>query len=967
MNNSYMVGNYQSPFTGIYPPQQSVQNNQNYSQYLNPQVSSFEDWQKNSAQPDLQNPVGMFPNSVSYGQPIPTFEQQPIEINPNQIVSPNVNNSVVNTTVSPVSKLTPSGTTYGTPAEQLQRSANSNIGEFESNNVIDAPNLNNYNGGNIQFNNPYVGFDIQSGAGALGESIENKSPLGIVAGSLKVATGLGRSIFGAMGQQRRNNQVMKDYYERQRDDLTKATYMQNGGMMPVDENDLAEINSKSNVEFTMEGANQLFSKEVLTNTVPQTAQIKRQFFNPNEARIADITSGTNRYTDDGGVIIGDYKKVWTGKRPEEYVAGTTPLEGQDFMYLNPQQYKDFQNTDNYRRYKAGYPESTVTQAFQDGGKVSLPAALTGEYLAGMGKVNPMDTPNAEIEKDEFIKHPDGEVQKAVGDTHEKGGIDVNLEEGTKILSDHLKIGATLARELRKEHELKNIKANDTYASAMEKFSKKIGLTKIVEDQETTIKKLEEENKETTDEATLGLNTQHLSGKLNELEKTKIPLEEVRKKVFEDLFEAQEDSKPNKKEEEEEFEDGGLIKSLAEKHGVDYNRAKELFQNGGYSKKDREGRFNDFYNQAKNLGYTGEQQIGKIQAWMKDKYPDVVLKYFNEDNQPMTAKGIDLIRNQYPDAFSKAGIPADKASAQYTPEEKTALKNTLGDKLGNDFWLDQFNDNKFDWRYPQIPAGSNLEPAGQNNNGITAPVMQPIGGNNTELAPIDSTVIEDTGDFRNGINSLLLPDQTPMLPGSLQPHLKITRRFDRVDPALISAEQNIVEANRNQSAIFDQVNNVPGAQRAATLAGISANTQDNLNKVITQTNQFNSQAIAQADARNAQIQAVEENARAQDALSYEMRQLTAKAKTDTDINNYYNTIRERNVQNYNKVNDINFRNAIADHYQFDGNSYIQVDRPVIGAGRPLYSKTPEELQVEALEQAKAKRRLALKSKRFGGKI
>jgi len=212
--------------------------------------------------------------------------------------------------------------------------------------------------------------------------------------------------------------------------------------------------------------------------------------------------------------------------------------------------------------------------------------------------------------------------------------------------------------------------------------------------------------------------------------------------------------------------------------------------------------------------------------------------------------------------------------------------------------------------------------------------------------------EGNEPWRRGLNVLTLPDQSPMMPGSLQPHLKINRRFDRVEPALLSPEQQIQEANRSQIATSEQLKNVPGAQSAAALIGLTANTQDNMNKVITETNKINSQIITQADARNAQTQALEENAAAQDALSYEQRQLRAKALTDNDINNYYNTLRENNVRNYNEVNNINAANALAEHYQFTGQGYEQVDNPVFQAYQQPMQLTPEQIKAQAEAEIKA---------------
>ncbi len=71
-----------------------------------------------------------------------------------------------------------------------------------------------------QFYNPYGGVDIPTAANYLGQSIEEGNAFGIVAGGLKVATGLGRNILGGMGQQNRKQEAMKNYFENKRENLT---------------------------------------------------------------------------------------------------------------------------------------------------------------------------------------------------------------------------------------------------------------------------------------------------------------------------------------------------------------------------------------------------------------------------------------------------------------------------------------------------------------------------------------------------------------------------------------------------------------------------------------------------------------------------------------------------------------------------------------------------------------------------
>ena len=74
----------------------------------------------------------------------------------------------------------------------------------------------------FQFNNYFNGVSIPQAAGYLGESIKNKDTLGIITSGTKLAAGLGRNILSGMGSQNRENQIMKQYTEEQRNVLTQA-------------------------------------------------------------------------------------------------------------------------------------------------------------------------------------------------------------------------------------------------------------------------------------------------------------------------------------------------------------------------------------------------------------------------------------------------------------------------------------------------------------------------------------------------------------------------------------------------------------------------------------------------------------------------------------------------------------------------------------------------------------------------
>ena len=253
-------------------------------------------------------------------------------------------------------------------------------------------------------------------------------------------------------------------------------------------------------------------------------------------------------------------------------------------------------TGNFRFAKNG----GLLQFFRGGGTVDdlpMEKALTGEYITGLPE-NREQNANAEVEKGEYIQHPNTDVQKVVGKTHESGGEKVNLESGTRVISDNLKIGGDLSKMLRKEYDIKT-KAKDTYARTIDKYTKKIGLSALNDEQEALFKKLEQEE-DTKDEATANLNRQFLSERIREIEKEKSPLLAQRKDFVEFIFDKQESNK-TAEEKLPEFKDGGTFSSskfrkLCKKHGISEKEGMKLmksFKYGGTKKKKRKYQLGGF--------------------------------------------------------------------------------------------------------------------------------------------------------------------------------------------------------------------------------------------------------------------------------------------------------------------------------------------------------------------------------------
>lgn len=214
--------------------------------------------------------------------------------------------------------------------------------------------------------------------------------------------------------------------------------------------------------------------------------------------------------------------------------------------------------------------------FAEGGeKKRLHKALTGEYQFALDNQNPIAEPNAEIEGGEYVLDSQG-VRKAEGKSHEKGGMPVKLEEGTKIISNHLKVGAQLAKQLSEMLDI-NVKATDTYSKVLDKYTAKSGLKEKNDELEKYINLMEQEKKNPKNKDTSNLNIAYISKKINELTNEKKPLEQERLEVFNMVFQAQEQEKEDSEQEAYRMEMGGEITSIARKYGISEQRAMELLE------------------------------------------------------------------------------------------------------------------------------------------------------------------------------------------------------------------------------------------------------------------------------------------------------------------------------------------------------------------------------------------------------
>lgn len=815
----------------------------------------------------------------------------------------------------------------------------------------------------VQMFNPYAGFDIPTAAYTLGQGIETGNAFDIATSGVKLATGLGRNVMGGVGQARKTAEAQKEFQMKARQaSMPKYEYLQEGGEMP--QQDIMQV-------------------------VQAYAQATGQ--DPNQ-------------------ILEQLKQL-----PEEELA--VALES---MMAEMQQ-----------------PE------MKEGG--DFKKELTGEYTSEKEFFKKGQEPVAELEDGEYLQKPDGNITKITGDKHTNGGVELTEEQipdGSKVISDHLKLGAENAKMLKQKFDV-DVKASDTYASVLEKWSKKSGIKKIAEEQEDVIAKLEKQSETIIEDpqlnTTTNLNVMFLQKKLGELEKQKAPLEKARQSVFDEVYSMQE---ANKKVSNDSSEmqmggqyNGDMVIGYSKKYNLPEDKVRgilEEYRNGGLAKYQDAGLKIGISNVGENINNSGmsdaqffqqkaqERAVtgvaGKARTYtpeekeaIKKHYSKFILDkasleslkksidsdelVFNEgmlqtigtgqalpielqhkDNPSGTYGNQDEARINgylYNETFKqKTGrnfnpnnpedtkliydvvIPAlkekgiDYKGAPFRGQKEDAYGNIVASEPGfiettqakkvGSIDLDKFRTatsgqkqliaDEYGVPVAELeksavnPANKFLKLTPQGI--VAAPTADPTVSTAEQISAYTGDVNLETGvdtnvnGARKGV--LLLPDQTPLMPGSMRPALKAERTYERIDAPRMSPDALIQEIRRQEQSAMEGISQLPDAQRAAATAQIQANTQAELNKVMSQTESQNMLAKTQTDQFNAQTQRVEEDYRVKDLQDYETKILTADWKTEANLRSYYNQLQKINNVNYNAVENVNLLNQAFENVAYTPN-------------------------------------------------
>lgn len=601
--------------------------------------------------------------------------------------------------------------------------------------------------------------------------------------------------------------------------------------------------------------------------------------------------------------------------------------------------------------------------------------LTGAYIQQAPPYAGVQ-PNAELENGEYVQHPDGEVQEVVGRTHAQGGERLALEPTTTVISDKVKLGAKNAKAINKQYDL-GVKAGDTYATVIDKYSKKVGLVKLNDEQEkyfSQLRKVSDQAEEAGQKGaeTSELNNSFLSGKINDLQQQKTLVEDARSRFTEFIYGLQEASKPQR-DVDAEMEEGGMSyhalgdevpggpdqpKTLEELIALNnavgtnskdpslggnlwdalyYQPMNQWQQYLGQTPTNRQTHL-DYQKDVVNLlnpqlnklietgemGLTNKHRALLKGAGVKDAGNKTSFTQLTAEDKRKLGNVQDFITQGYEDGLAGhrgvTVLPGDLDEAAYEkltgPYDK--LTDTEGRKIyaqyNDDGTIKKTKDGKFVFYYPKTGEKVPEEKTPPVNN--TKPLVTPP--KKTYVPPY-------------------LPSQRPVAPTPAAPVPVYQTRLDRLDPVKLGYDQEIAEISRQANAASAQLDGLTDSQRAAALTNLSANTQRNIADVVNQVDVQNAMNMFRVQQANLGQSNAEEQARLNKAKYSDELWMITQANQEADNRDYQEALqrnqlgRFRYLQKDRHINDMieNFKVGADGSIQFDAASAVPLSVTATG--------------------------------------
>lgn len=696
------------------------------------------------------------------------------------------------------------------------------------------------------------------------------------------------------------------------------------------------------------------------------------------------------------------------------------------------------------------------------GELTLEKALTGAYITEVNQKTGL-RPNVNAEGGEYVMTPEGSVLEVWGNKHSQGGVNMILPSMTAILSDtkDLTIKKSDIKKLEDKYGLKGLKTTMTYSDVLDRYSRKIGRTKVVNEIEEYMKKIRQQSNKrgtsTMHNDTLDMNVKFIGEKIQELKVQADEKEGMMREMFIDMFASQQKSKkqkevssdyiptqennfamekaptneqiretefvpnPDSLTETEVFEMGGFVndfRRLASKYGwterklYDTLKAKNKlpkFEGGGIVWDE----FNTYQTNYQNIpNYkagdltaqasrlrslllaTGDSTLsslpldtqqqqdyaaGQYQNWVYNNM-EVVADDYSSTMAPTKAGLEYLVKNNIvtKDDFAKIGVKIPERagnilgfkegelSEEKVKEVNSFIKSKLTDATAKEYLKNNFVDNKWLYRAPEIKTvrfnteeekNETLKDYQDLGNGVyksnkTGLYFKPLVESQPENPNVEIPVPEQpVPRDRNGnpiLNDLNLaqrrrsripkaywnPDESVPPPSPLLPETLEQINLQRIDPIRVGIEPVLQRLGEERTFVASQLEGLPSSQRASVLANVVANSQKAESEAIMNATAQNAANFASAEQYNIGKADQEEAANAQMRLNYEARVLRGLDNYEKDMFNYQMANRAiylnqyQNQMNLNRLDQM-FPDVSLDTfgigYYYDPQSEFRFDR------------------------------------------
>lgn len=613
---------------------------------------------------------------------------------------------------------------------------------------------------------------------------------------------------------------------------------------------------------------------------------------------------------------------------------------------------------------------------EKGGEVKVSELLTNKYITDSSN------PTVEIESNEYVLNSEnGQIAKAVGETHEDGGIKTNLPGGSKVLSDHLTLGNKGAKEISKELDIK-AKAKDTYAQVLEKYSNKIGVNKNIKEESKLIEKTEKAMS-LDDNDTKDLNAMFLEKDFKRVQEEKVTLNAEQQEAFDKLYEKQEASKPME-EQSQMFQEGGevdpeqifqelLAQGMSEEEAIAYMEQMQG-QEQTAPQDDRTAQIQALLEQGETpenivqmlleQGYSEEEAVQVVQSAMPQ------MQDGGETGRGTTGgfyKQLEALSEQLGIAPPKINVNATGKAKDAEWGKMQAWLNTNAPDVVEKYMRDQPLTNKgmknlFATKKEELKAAGidvNRKPesftpeerrALQSKIQLDGDFLRDAFNDNLSDYRYPETGIVGkvaTAGRTDGISASLpteaqlrAPQQKeevknptqpqnnrtaiPMFPTveGMPPSAMLIPRtdqvtFNRIRPTTITPEVAIASANNQSNFAVEQAYANNPNIAAFAAANLIGTTQQSGNQAINQADMYNAQANDKANLYNAQVGDKEQLMNIELANNYERRLFTSLGNQEADWNRYFTQKSLQNKQNWMDVNNLQLNNAMFPNYQSDG--------------------------------------------------